>query len=162
MAYRILHAVKRFAVQAAVRLLPVEQLAPETPRARVRHVPGDMDVSLDALLFDGPASSVNAMSSRLGDELSRVSGKLEAIRGLLSDLARVEPVQTFELNAVGPANYRWSEDILFDGGADVVLADPVLSVTDDAAFLFEDEEPSFTSWHVLRPSPFAGGGLHAV
>ncbi len=162
MAYRILHAVKRFAVQAAVRLMPVEQLTTETPRARVRHLSDELDPSLDALLFDGPVSSVNAMASRLGDELSRVSGKLEAIRGLLSDLARVEPVQTFEMNAVGPANYRWSEDILFDGGADVVLADPVLSVTDDAQFLFEDEAPSVTSWHVLRPSPFGGGGVHAV
>ncbi len=162
MAYRILHAVKRFAVQAAVRLLPVEQLTPETPRARVRHLSDEMDHNLDALLFDGPASSVNAMASRLGDELSRVSGKLETIRGLLSDLARVEPVQTFEVNAVGPANYRWSEDIFFDGGDDVVVADPILSVTDEAQFLFEDEEPSVASWHVLRPSPFAAGDVHAV
>jgi len=162
MAYRILHAVKRFAVQAAVRLLPVEQLTPETPRARVRQFPDDMDHSLDALLFDGAVSSVNAMATQLGDELSRVSGKLEAIRGLLSDLARVEPVQTFEVNAVGTANYRWSEDILFEGGADIMPADPILSVADEAAFLFEDEEPSVASWHVLRPSPFAGGGVHAV
>ena len=157
MAYRILHALKRFAVQAAVRGLPVSKFDPAAPSPRIRSFEGAVSsVQLDDFLFDPLVSSVKSTADLLGGELSRVSGKMGELRQLLADLARIEPLGAVEVNAVAAQNFRWSEDILFDGDAFDVPARPVLALEAEDGCLFDESEAPLPSWQVLRESEVSG------
>jgi len=162
MAYRIVNTFKRFAVQAAVRFMPVGRFDPVAPQPRVRHFDDQGAVSrMDDFLFDPVTSGVSAAAEMLGAELDRVSSKIGEIRQLLSDMTRFEPAETVEVNAVSGQNFAWAEDILFDGD---MLGDPqvpVLSLEGLDDFLFENEDAIAPRWQVLRPAMMPAGVQHA-
>lgn len=156
MVNRIVHAFKRFALQAALRCLPVDRLAVADPEPRVRFV--GPDSLFDEFLFEPVNSRVAVASGLLGAELTRVSDRMSELRQLLCDLARFEPAGTVLVNAVAGQNFRWAEDVLFDGDAFAAPARPVLSIDGDADFLFEGE-PVPPSWRA--PDAASVGLQHA-
>lgn len=159
MAYHIVHALKRFALSTAIRFLPAadKPLADPEPRQRFqddRSWAGD----LDAWLFDGEATPVSSAAHMLAGELNRVSSALTELRSILAELSRFTPVETVAVNAVDAPNFRWSEDVLFDGDAVAAHKQPVFEIGGEAAFLFEDE-PAPANWTVLRPSLTPPGAI---
>lgn len=152
MSYRIVHALKRFAFTAALRVMPAGRFAPSEPEpVRRDATPAQRDMA-DDWMFDNPASSVSPEVKALSGELSRMSGALGELRAVLAAMADHAPIETVaEVNERAPANYTWAEDMLFDGEMAEPPALPELSIKGEAAFLFE-EEPAPRRWAVLEPS----------
>ena len=142
MANHIVHAFKRFALSTAIRFMPAGKVALSQPEP-LRRFAGEASLveDLDAWLFDGDAAPVSAAAQMLSGELNRVSSALSELRSILADLSRFSPIETVAVNAVDAPNFRWSEDVLFDGDILPVQDRPVLSLDGEAAFLFEDEQP---------------------
>lgn len=151
MAYRIYNALKRVAVSAAIRFAPLTSQADLAVEPLRRDVDDFNSRDLtDDWLFDTPGSMVSAAGAALSSELSRVSSALGELREILSGVMDHTPLEMVPVNMVTAPNFRWEEDVLFDGDMTEPRLDaPVLS--GEAAFLFDDE-PVATSWTVLRPT----------
>lgn len=152
MSYRIIHAFKQFAVTAVLRLMPTARFALAEPEpVRQPAVPTGRDMA-DHWMFDNPVNAVAPQTHALSSELSRMSGALTSLRGMLAELAELAPIESDgEVNEIVPANFSWQEDILFDGDTTGEAVVASMSIKGEADFLFE-EEPAPRRWAVLEPS----------
>lgn len=152
MANRIVHALKRFAVSTAIRFTPVSQFSMADPEPRLRAADDvfSRDASFD-WMFDNAESAISPAVRALSGELSRVSTALCELREILACLVRVAPLHKVEVNEIAAPNFRWAEDVLFDGHVPPIGNVIPVAAAGHAAFLFEDDKP-VENWGVLRPS----------
>ena len=149
MSYRIVHALKRLAVSAVVRLMPADRVCPENPEPRRRFFDGRLpDIAGDDWLFEESVSPLAMQVDALSGELNRTSQALAGLRQLLSSISNVAPIEVTTEQG-GLPNMVWSEDLLFDGEPMAVMPSVREPLAGDVAFLFEDEEPR-TGWSALE------------
>lgn len=152
MAYRLLNALRRFVLPAAIGALrPVRTVAqPAEPRSRP-FGDGTPAHPADDWMFEDGAYTSPAVEALAG-ELGRVSDKLGELRHLLSRLADHAPLEPgVQMSEVAQANYDWAEPGLFEGEVTMPQIEIRGALEGEASFLFEADEPS-APWGVLQPS----------
>jgi len=148
MTYRIRTAIKKLRAAAAVRAMPMNEATYTEPQPRMRRFSDDppRTFGLDDWLFDAPTETFSNAVASISSELQRTSETLSQLRGLLDEVARVEPVQVWRRpDDFGLGALLAGDALLFEGEAVASIAVDHRELDGEASFLFE-EDGTLQTW----------------